>query len=155
AAYGSAPYDDEGVKPTKRHVVKDGILEGYFLACYSARKLGLQTTANASGPYNLFLNADLDHTEEDLDSLIKRMGTGVLITSVLGPGINIQTGDYSRGAKGFWIENGKIAYPVDGITIASNLKDMFLNIEAVAKDYTTHSNYFTGSVLIKEMQIAS
>ncbi len=83
------------------------------------------------------------------------MGTGILVTSVLGQGISIPTGDYSRGAKGFWVENGKIAYPVDGITIAGNLKDMFMNIEAVGKDFTHNSNYFIGSVLIKEMQVAS
>ncbi len=154
SAYGSAPFDDEGVEPHKRHVVKDGMLNGYFLSTYSAKKLGMRSTGNASGAYNLYLKAKRNHTESDLDSLIKRMGTGLLVTSLIGQGVNLTTGDYSRGAKGYWVKSGKISRPIDGVTIAGNLRDMLMNVEAVGKDVLDDNNYFCGSVLLKEMTVA-
>lgn len=152
--YGSAPFDGEGVRPSKRFVVENGKVKSYFLSTYSARKLGLKTTGNAGGPYNIYLKTDDKHQEKTLESMMQRMGSGLLVTSLIGQGVNLTTGDYSRGAKGFWIENGKIAYPVDGITVAGNLRDMFLNVEAIGQDILASDNYFTGSVLIKNLKIA-
>lgn len=152
--YGSAPFDDEGVRPSKRFFVENGVAKGYFLSTYSARKLGMKTTGNAGGPYNISLHAEKEHEEMTLEKLMERMGTGLLVTSLIGQGVNLTTGDYSRGAKGFWVENGKIAYPVDGITVAGNLRNMFLNVEAIGQDILACDNYRTGSVLIKNLKIA-
>lgn len=152
--YGSAPFDDEGVQAHKRNVIEDGIVKGYFLSTYSARKLGMKTTGNAGGAYNLYLKARPDHRENSLEALLNRMGTGLLVTSMIGQGVNLTTGDYSRGAKGFWVENGQIQYPVDGITIAGNLKDMFASIEAVADDAIDSDNYLTGSILLSKLKVA-
>ena len=147
---GSAPFDNEGVRTQKREVVSDGILQGYVLSSYSARKLGLQTTANAGGIHNIQIkNSGLSQQE-----LLKNMGTGVLITELIGHGVNTVTGDYSRGAAGFWIENGEIQYPVEEITVAGNLADMFMNISAIGNDTDLHGNIQCGSILIDHLTIA-
>jgi PmbA protein len=149
-ALGSAPYDSEGVATAARDIVKDGILQGYVLNSYAARKLGMQTTGNAGGVHNL----TIDPGDKDLAALLKTMDTGLLVTEFIGFGVNIVTGDYSRGAAGFWVENGEIQYPVDEITVAGNLKDMFMNIVEVGNDVDLRGNTRTGSVLIERMTIA-
>ena len=147
---GSAPFDNEGVATKPRQVVANGVVRGYFLGSYSARKLGLATTGNAGGAHNLIVTPGAD----DLEALMKRMGRGLLITEQLGQGVNSVTGDYSRGAAGFWIEDGAIAYPVEEITIAGNLKDMFRNNVAVGRDVDTRGSRHTGSILISRMTVA-
>jgi PmbA protein len=149
-APASAPFDDEGVATKTRDVVRDGVVQGYFLGSYSARKLGLSTTGNAGGTYNLIIS----HGDDDFNAMLKRMGTGLLVTELLGQGINPVTGDYSRGAAGYWIENGAIAYPVEEITIAGNLRDMYKRIVAIGNDVDRRGSRQTGSVLIEEMTIA-
>lgn len=147
---GSAPYDGEGVATRAHDIVKDGVLESYVLSSYSARKLGVKTTGNAGGVHNLIIEpGDLD-----LPGLLRKMGSGLLVTELLGQGVSILTGDYSRGAAGFWVENGEIQYPVEEITIASNLRDMYLNIAAVGNDVDLRGSTRTGSVLIAEMTVA-
>lgn len=149
---GSAPFDGEGVKTQHRQIIKDGHLEGYVLSSYSARKLGLQTTGNSGGVHNLSIqpsSADLD-----FQSMIKKMDTGLVVTELMGHGINITTGDYSRGAGGFWVENGEIQYPVEEISIAGNLKNLFLNLAAVGGDIEKRSNILTGSLLFENMMVA-
>ena len=146
----SGPFDAEGVATRRRSVVSKGMVEGYFLATYSARKLGMKSTGNAGGNHNLLL-AD---TGEDLPQLMKKMGRGLLVTELLGHGINMVTGDYSRGAAGFWIENGAIAYPVQEITIAGNLKDMFRNIVAAGSDIVRRGSKQCGSILVEQMTVA-
>ncbi|MBU1365308.1 MAG: metalloprotease PmbA [Gammaproteobacteria bacterium] len=147
---GSASFDSDGVATRDRDVVADGILQGYFLSTYTARKLGMQTTANAGGSHNLIIQpGDLD-----LAGLMARMGRGLLVTELLGHGINYVTGDYSRGAAGFWIEDGKIAYPVEEITIAGNLKAMLAGIVAVGNDVQIRGSKITGSILLDRMTIA-
>lgn len=152
--WGSGPFDDEGVRPSERLVIRNGILNGLFLSTYTARKLGMETTGNAGGPYNLIFSETPEATEKNLDALLKRMGTGLLVTELIGQGVNFTTGDFSKGASGFWIENGKIAYPVEGITVAGNLQDIFMSIEAMAEDIDTNGCYLNGSVLVKEMTVA-
>ena len=147
---GSAPFDDEGVATQDRTLVSEGVLQGYLLSSYSARKLGLQTTGNAGGAHNVVLET----SQSSLDDLIKRMDKGLLVTELLGQGINLVTGDYSRGAVGFWIENGQIQYPVEEITIAGNLRDMYQNIVAVGNDIDYRSPILTGSILLESMMIA-
>jgi len=147
---GSAPFDNEGVATTPRDVVRDGIVRGYFLGSYSARKLGLATTANAGGSHNLVVA----HGNDDLAALLRRMGRGLLVTEQLGQGVNPVTGDFSRGAAGFWIEGGEIAFPVEEITIAGNLKAMFRDIVAVGADVDRRSSRHTGSILVGRMTIA-
>ena len=149
-ALGSGAYDGEGVQTKNRDIVSQGILESYVLSCYSARKLGLTTTGNAGGIRNL----TIDSGSDDFDALLKKMDTGLLVTEMMGQGINIVTGDYSRGAAGFWVEQGKIQYPVEEITIAGNLKDMFLNLVAIGNDIDLRSNIRTGSILLEQMSIA-
>ena len=149
-AFGSGYFDSEGVATRPRFVVEDGIVAGYFLSSYSARKLGMTTTANAGGAHNLYLN----HTHAAQADLLKEMGTGLLVTELMGQGVNTITGDYSRGAAGFWVENGVIAYPVQEITIAGRLQDMYLNIVGVADDSLRRSSNKIGSILIGEMTIA-
>jgi PmbA protein len=149
-ARGSAPFDGEGVATTPRDVVKDGVLAGYFLGSYSARKLGLATTANAGGAHNLVVS----HGEDDLAGLMRRMGRGLLVTEQLGQGVNLVTGDYSRGAAGYWIEDGAIAYPVEEITIAGNLKDVFRDIVAVGRDVDRRGSRHVGSILVGRMTVA-
>ncbi len=147
---GSAPYDAEGVATQARDFVTDGILQGYVLNSYAARKLGMQTTGNAGGVRNLTVKPGA----RDLAGLLQAMDTGLLVTEFIGFGVNIVTGDYSRGAAGFWVENGAIQYPVDEITVAGNLRDMFMGIVEVGTDVDTRGNTRTGSVLIERMTIA-
>ena len=147
---GSAPFDDDGVRTRENVFIKDGILNSYLLGTYSARKLGMQTTGNTGGVHNLFINSG----EKTLSELIKTMGTGLLITDLMGHGTNIVTGDYSRGASGFWIENGEMQYPVEEITVAGNLKDMYANLVEVGCDIDKRGNIQTGSILLENMTIA-
>jgi PmbA protein len=149
-AMGSTAYDQEGVATTDRELVVDGVLQGYVLGSYSARRLGLQSTGNAGGVFNLVVQPG----PLDFDGLLREMGGGLLVTELMGQGVNPVTGDYSRGAAGFWIENGAIAYPVAGITIAANLRDMFMGLRAVGNDVDTRGNIRSGSVLIESMTIA-
>ncbi|HTQ73551.1 MAG TPA: metalloprotease PmbA [Burkholderiales bacterium] len=146
----SSWYDDEGVATRDRDVVRDGVLRGYFLGSYSARKLGMKTTGSAGGNHNLILQGG----ELDLPGLIRRMGRGLLVTELIGFGVNLVTGDYSRGAAGFWVEGGEIRHPVEEITIAGNLRDMFRSIAAIGSDALTRGSRTTGSILIEEMTIA-
>jgi PmbA protein len=147
---GSAPFDNEGVATVARDVVRDGVVQGYFLGSYSARKLGLASTGNAGGSHNLVL----DHGDDDLAALFRRMGRGLFVTEQLGQGVNQVTGDFSRGAAGFWIEDGAIAYPVEEITIAGNLKDMYSNIVAIGNDVDRRGSRHTGSILVAHMTVA-
>jgi len=149
-ALGSTPFDNDGVATQARDIVKDGILQGYVLSGYSARKLGMQTTGNAGGVHNLIIEPGTG----TLNDLIKQMNTGLLITDMIGFGVNQVTGDYSRGASGFWIENNEIQFPVEEITIAGNLKDMFQHIVAIGNDVDPRGNILTGSVLIENMMVA-
>jgi PmbA protein len=146
----SSPFDDDGVATRDREVVKDGCVEGYFLSTYSARKLGMQTTGNAGGSHNLLVKSG----KYDLEGLLREMGTGLLVTELLGQGVNYVTGDYSRGAAGYWVENGRIAYPVHEITIAGNLKQMFADISEIGKDTVVRGSKQVGSILIDKMTIA-
>lgn len=146
----SSPFDNEGVATVDREVIKDGVLQGYFLGSYSARKLGMQTTGNAGGNHNLLVS----NTGEDFAGLLRKMGTGLLVTELLGHGTNMVTGDYSRGAAGYWVENGVIQYPVEEITIAGNLKQMFKDIVAIGTDTETRGSKQTGSILIAQMTVA-
>ncbi len=146
----SSPFDDEGVATQDREVVRDGVLEGYFLGSYSARKLGMRSTGNAGGTHNLVL----DPTDGDLGQLLALMGSGLLVTEMLGHGLNMVTGDYSRGAAGFWVENGAIAYPVQEITGAGNLKAMFRGIVAAGSDVLVRGPRQCGSILVDEMTVA-
>ena len=151
---GSAPFDDEGVRTSARKVVSAGRVKGYFLSTYSARKLGMRTTGNAGGSHNLVMTSRLTRPEDDLDALIRRMGRGLLVTELMGQGVNYVTGDYSRGAAGYWVENGEIAYPVQEITIAGNLRDMLLGIEAIGSDAYNYGAKTVGSVLVNRMKVA-
>jgi PmbA protein len=147
----SSPWDSEGVATRDRDLVRDGVLQGYVLGSYSARKLGLKTTGNAGGIHNLLLSSG-EHGS--FDELLRRMGTGLLVTELMGQGVNGVTGDYSRGASGFWVENGAITYPVHEITIAGNLRDMLRSIVAVGDDVDLQGAIRTGSILIESMTIA-
>ncbi len=151
---GSTPFDDEGVRVQARRVVDAGRVEGYFLGTYAARKLGMKTTGNAGGSHNLTLRSRLTQPGDDLDAMLKKLGTGLFVIELMGQGVNYVTGDYSRGASGFWVENGEIAYPVQEITIAGNLRDMFAGIQAVGADAYTYGAKTVGSVLINRMKIA-
>lgn len=146
----SGAFDEEGVATQARDIVKGGMVQGYFLATYSARKLGMKSTGNAGGNHNLSLR----DTGEDFDALLKKMGTGLLVTELMGQGVNGVTGDYSRGAAGFWVDNGVIAYPVEEITIAGNLKEMYRQIVAIGSDVSRRSSRQCGSILIERMKIA-
>jgi PmbA protein len=151
---GSAPFDEEGVRTQRRDVVKNGVVEGYFLSTYSARKLGMQTTGNAGGSHNLTLFSDKTTAEDDFAGMLRRMGTGLLVTELMGQGVNYVTGDYSRGASGYWVENGVIQYPVEEITIAGNLREMFRQIVVIGADALVRGTKETGSILIEQMTIA-
>ncbi|MFM9879619.1 MAG: metalloprotease PmbA [Burkholderiaceae bacterium] len=151
---GSSPFDDEGVQCRPRQVVSAGRLEGYFLSSYSARKLGMKTTGNAGGSHNLTLTSRLTRPGDDLDAMIKKLGTGLLVVELMGSGVNYVTGDYSRGASGFWVEGGEIAFPVQEITIAGNLKDMLLGIQAMGGDAYNYGAKTVGSILIDRMKVA-
>jgi len=146
----SAAFDAEGVATCERDIIRDGVLTAYVLGSYSARRLGLETTANAGGVHNLLVEPGRYCAKE----LMQQMGTGLLVTEVMGQGVSIVTGDYSRGAAGFWIENGEIQYPVDEVTIAGHLKEMFMSIEAIGTDVDNRSNIQTGSMLIGKMTVA-
>ncbi len=146
----SSAFDAEGVATRESDLVRDGILQRYVLGSYSARKLGLQSTGNAGGVFNLEVAANA----EGLDALVRDMGTGLLVTELMGQGVNTITGDYSRGAAGFYVENGEIAYPVDGITIAGNLRDMLRGIEAIGSDVDLRSHLRVGSILVGRMTVA-
>jgi len=150
-ALASSPFDNDGVRTRERQVVRDGVLQGYFLSVYSGRKLGLPSTGNAGGSHNLILTPG----EHDLDGLLAQMGRGLLVTELLGHGVNYVTGDYSRGAAGFWVEDGRIAHPVEEITIAGNLKDMFRNIRAVGRDVQVRGSKRTGSILLDALTVAA
>jgi len=149
-ALGSAPFDSEGVATHERKLVADGVLTGYVLSTYSARKLGLKTTGNAGGVHNLIVQ----HGSDDFAALLKKMNRGLVVTELMGSGVNGVTGDYSRGAAGFWVENGQLAYPVHEITIAGNLKDMFKNVVAVGSDVDARGGIRTGSILLESMTLA-
>jgi PmbA protein len=151
---GSAPFDEEGVRTQRRQVVSDGVLQGYFLSTYTARKLGMQTTGNAGGSHNLEITSKNTKRGDDFAAMLRKMGTGLLVTELMGQGTNYVTGDYSRGASGYWVENGVIQYPVEEITIAGNMKDMFQSIVGIGSDVLTRGNKSTGSILIEKMVIA-
>ncbi|MEJ1959045.1 MAG: metalloprotease PmbA [Nitrosomonadales bacterium] len=146
----SGAFDDEGVKTQRRAIIENGMLNGYFLGSYSGRKLGMKTTGNAGGNHNLIVQPG----KLDFDGLLKKMGRGLVVTELLGQGVNHVTGDYSRGAAGFWVENGEIQYPVEEITIAGNLKDMFRQIVAVGNDVLVQGSRQCGSILVENMTVA-
>jgi PmbA protein len=137
-----------------RKVVDAGRVQGYFLSSYSARKLGMRTTGNSGGSHNLTFTSRLTKAGDDLDAMLQKLGTGLFVTELMGQGVNYVTGDYSRGASGFWVENGRIAYPVHEITIAGNMKDMLKGIEAVGADAYNYGAKTVGSVLLNRMKVA-
>lgn len=147
----SSPFDNEGVACRPRTLVENGVLQGYLLGSYSARKLGMQSTGNAGGAHNILVRS----TGHSLVDLLQTMGTGLLVTELLGHGMNMVTGDYSRGAAGYWVENGEIMHPVEEITIASNMKEILKGIVAIGKDHIPHSSRLTGSILVDRMTVAS
>ena len=149
-AMGSRAYDSEGVATYDRDIVTDGVLQGYLLSSYSARRLGLQTTANAGGAQNLVVPG----SDTDLAGLIREMGTGLVVEELIGQGVNAVTGDYSRGAVGHWVENGEIQYPVHEVTIAGNLNDLYPRIAAIGSDQDLRSNMRIGALLVEEMTVA-
>ena len=151
---GSGSFDSEGVATHRRAVVSAGRLNGYFLSTYSARKLGMKTTGNAGGSHNLALSSRLTRQLDDLPAMLRRLGTGLFVTDLMGQGVNYVTGDYSRGASGYWVENGEIAYPVEEITIAGTLQAMFRGIVAVGSDVILRGSKRSGSILIDEMAVA-
>lgn len=146
----SAPFDAEGVRTERREIVRDGKLRSYVLGSYSARKLGLKTTGNAGGIHNVIFK----HDDLSLKELMSEMKKGLIITDVMGSGINLTTGDYSQGANGFWVENGEIQFPVEGVTVAGNLRDLFKNIRAIGNDVDHRNKILTGSLLIDGMMVA-
>jgi PmbA protein len=150
-AMASAPFDDEGVETKNRELIADGVLTGYILSSYSARKLKLTTTGNAGGAHNLLV---APNATGGMPAMLERLGSGLLVAELMGQGVNMVTGDYSRGAAGFWVENGTIQYPVAEITIAGNLREMFAGIAAVGDDVDTRGGIRVGSVLLNEMTIA-
>jgi PmbA protein len=147
----SSPFDSEGVATHSRQLLKDGVLQGYVMGSYSARKLGLQTTGNAGGNHNLIVQSGT----QDFSGLLKQMGTGLLVTELLGSGLNMVTGDYSRGAAGFWVENGVIVHAVEEITIAGNMADVLKMIVAIGNDVCIQGSKQVGSILIERMTVAS
>jgi len=151
---GSAPFDDEGVATHARSVVEAGVLQGYFLSTYSARKLGMRTTGHAGGSHNLVMTSRLTAPGDSLGTMLRRMGRGLFVTELMGQGVNYVTGDYSRGASGYWVENGEIAFPVHEVTIAGNMKDMLKSIVGIGNDQYTLGSKTVGSVLIDRMKLA-
>jgi PmbA protein len=150
---GSAAFDEEGVRTRARKVVDAGRVEGYFLSSYSARKLGMKTTGNAGGSHNLTMTSRLTQPGDSLVEMLKKLGTGVFVIELMGQGVNYVTGDYSRGASGFWVENGEIAFPVQEITIAGNLREMLMGIQAVGADVYNYGAKTVGSILINRMKV--
>jgi len=153
-ATGSSPFDDEGVRTVKRDVVRNGVVKGYFLSSYSARRLGMKTTGNAGGAHNLFVTSSLTDQSDNFEGMLRKLGKGLLVTELMGQGVNYVTGDYSRGASGYWVENGVIQFPVQEITIAGNMKDMLRQIVAVGADTLVRGTIETGSILIENMTVA-
>jgi PmbA protein len=151
---GSSPFDEEVVRVRARSVIDAGRVQGYFLSSYSARKLGMKTTGNAGGSHNLTLTSRLTQPQDDLDAMLKKLHRGLFVTELMGQGVNYVTGDYSRGASGYWVENGRIAYPVHEITIAGNMKDMLMGIDAVGADAYNYGAKTVGSILINRMKLA-
>jgi len=151
---GSSPFDSEGVRVKARQVVEAGRVQGYFLSSYSARKLGMQTTGNSGGSHNLVFTSRKTRPGDDLDAMLEKLGTGLFVTELMGQGVNYVTGDYSRGASGFWVEGGRIAYPVHEITIAGNMKAMLKGIEAVGADTYNYGAKTVGSILVNRMKVA-
>ncbi len=151
---GSSPFDEEGVMVRARKVVEAGRVQGYFLGSYSARKLGMKTTGNAGGSHNLALTSRLTRAGDNLDAMLEKLGTGLFVTELMGSGVNYVTGDYSRGASGYWVERGQIAYPVHEITIAGNMKNMLKGILAVGADTYNHGAKTVGSILVNRMTVA-
>ena len=151
---GSAPFDDEGVRTASRRVVDAGVVQGYFLSSYSARKLGLKTTGHAGGSQNLVMSSRKTKPGDNLDRMLAKLGRGLFVTELMGQGINYVTGDYSRGAAGFWVEDGRIAYPVHEVTIAGHLREMFAGIRAIGADTYTQGSKTVGSVLVGRMKLA-
>ena len=151
---GSAPFDDEGVRTQARQVVRAGVVQSYFLSSYSARKLGMRTTGHAGGSQNLSMTSRLTRSGDDLEAMLAKLGRGIFVTELMGQGVNYVTGDYSRGAAGYWVEGGHIVHPVDEITIASNLREMFKGIVAIGADVYTQGTKSIGSVLIDRMTLA-
>jgi PmbA protein len=151
---GSSPFDDEGVRVQARKVVQAGRVQGYFLGSYSARKLGMKTTGNAGGSHNLILSSRLTRPGDDLDGMLEKLGTGLFVTELMGSGVNYVTGDYSRGASGFWVEKGRIAFPVQEITIAGNMKTMLMGILAIGADTYNYGAKTVGSILVDRMKVA-
>jgi PmbA protein len=151
---GSAPFDDEGVRTRARRVVAGGVVQGYFLSSYSARKLGLRTTGHAGGSQNLALTSRLTQPGDDLEAMLKKLHRGLFVTELMGQGVNMVTGDYSRGAAGYWVEGGRIRHPVHEVTIAGNLKDMLRDIVAVGADRYAQGSKTVGSVLVSRMKLA-
>lgn len=146
---GSAPFDNEGVMTRNKNIIKSGLLETYLLSSYSARHLNMQTTGNAGGVHNFIVSAG----DDNFAAMLKKLGTGLMVTDFLGHGANIVTGDFSQGAAGFWVENGVIQYPVEEITVAGNLRDMFKNLVAVGSDIDWRGNIVTGSVLLDKLVV--
>ncbi|MFO1265703.1 MAG: metalloprotease PmbA [Rubrivivax sp.] len=151
---GSAPFDDEGVHTRARRVVEGGVVQGYFLSSYSARKLGMRTTGHAGGSQNLTLTSRLTEPGDDLEAMLRKLHRGLFVTELIGQGVNMVTGDYSRGAAGYWVEGGRIVHPVHEVTIAGNLKDMLRDIVAVGADRYTQGSKTVGSVLLGRMKLA-
>ncbi|MBE7419109.1 MAG: metalloprotease PmbA [Ideonella sp.] len=150
----SAPFDDEGVRTCRRRVVDAGVIQGYFLSSYSARKLGLRTTGHAGGAQNLRLSSRLTARGDDLNSMLRKLGRGLFVTELMGQGMNLVTGDYSRGAAGFWVDRGEIVHPVQEVTIAGNLRTMLRDVVALGADEYTSGGKTTGSLLIGRMTVA-
>lgn len=151
---GSSPFDGEGVRVQARKVIDAGVVQGYFLGSYSARKLNMKTTGNAGGSHNLNFTSRQTQAIDDLVAMLQKLGTGLFVTELMGHGVNYVTGDYSRGASGFWVENGIIAYPVHEITIAGNMKDMLQGIQAVGADVYNYGSKTVGSILVNRMKVA-
>ena len=151
---GSAPFDDEGVRTQARKVVEAGVVQGYFLSSYSARKLGLRTTGNAGGSQNLSMTSRNTRRGDNLDAMLRKLNRGLFVTELMGQGVNYVTGDYSRGAAGFWVENGRIVHPVHEVTIAGNLREMLKGIRAIGADVYNSGSKSIGSVLLSKLKIA-
>jgi len=152
-ATGSGAFDEEGVRGLQRDVIADGVLTGYFLSSYSARKLGMKSTGNAGGAYNLELRSTRTRPGDDFGAMLRKLGTGLLVTELIGQGVNYVTGDYSRGASGFWVESGEIRYPVEEITIAGRLPDMFTGIAEVGADRYERGGRTSGSIIVEGMTV--
>ena len=151
---GSAAFDDEGVATRAREVVAGGVVQGYFLSSYSARKLGMRTTGHAGGSQNLVLRSRLTEPGDDLRAMLRKLGRGLFVTELMGQGVNYVTGDYSRGAAGYWVEGGELVHPVHEVTIAGNLVAMLRGIVAVGADTYTSGNKTVGSVLLERLKVA-